>query len=140
MTNLKTAGFRTIICANVQLISKPSQRKLFRCEASEWFFIVEFSWKQPDSEPTFAPKFLKNRSKSQRKHVPMRSIGVVLHRGVFSKNKRGGRCLPLLFLVETAGFEPATPCMSSKYSNHLSYASVPCLGIVSQLWENVKLF
>ena len=28
-------------------------------------------------------------------------------------------------LVETAGFEPATPCMSSKYSNHLSYASVP---------------
>ena len=29
----------------------------------------------------------------------------------------------LLFLVETSGLEPLTPCMSSKYSNQLSYAS-----------------
>ena len=28
------------------------------------------------------------------------------------------------FLVETTGLEPVTPCMSSKYSNQLSYASV----------------
>ena len=27
-------------------------------------------------------------------------------------------------LVETTGLEPVTPCMSSKYSNQLSYASV----------------
>ena len=26
-------------------------------------------------------------------------------------------------LVETTGLEPVTPCMSSKYSNQLSYAS-----------------
>ncbi len=29
----------------------------------------------------------------------------------------------LNFLVETTGIEPVTPCMSSKYSNQLSYAS-----------------
>ena len=29
-----------------------------------------------------------------------------------------------LFLVETIGIEPMTPCMSSMYSNQLSYASV----------------
>ena len=28
------------------------------------------------------------------------------------------------FLVETSGLEPPTPCMSSKYSNQLSYASI----------------
>ena len=28
------------------------------------------------------------------------------------------------YLVETSGLEPLTPCMSSKYSNQLSYASV----------------
>ena len=27
------------------------------------------------------------------------------------------------FLVETGGLEPLTPCMSSRYSNQLSYAS-----------------
>ena len=27
-------------------------------------------------------------------------------------------------LLETTGIEPVTPCMSSKYSNQLSYASV----------------
>lgn len=43
-----------------------------------------------------------------------------------------------LFLVETTGIEPVTPCMSSKYSNHLSYASVPCLGILPQLLAKVK--
>ena len=26
------------------------------------------------------------------------------------------------FLVKTSGLEPPTPCMSSKYSNQLSYA------------------
>ena len=42
------------------------------------------------------------------------------------QQKHNGRVNPpIMFLVETAGFEPATPCMSSKYSNHLSYASVP---------------
>ncbi len=29
-----------------------------------------------------------------------------------------------VLLVETTGLEPVTPCMSSKYSNQLSYASV----------------
>ena len=29
----------------------------------------------------------------------------------------------VFYLVETTGFEPVTPCMSSKYSNQLSYAS-----------------
>ena len=32
-----------------------------------------------------------------------------------------------LFLVETTGIEPVTPCMSSKYSNQLSYASTAIL-------------
>ncbi len=27
-------------------------------------------------------------------------------------------------MVETTGIEPVTPCMSSKYSNQLSYASI----------------
>ena len=38
------------------------------------------------------------------------------------KNKRHhtGACY---LLVETTGLEPVTPCMSSKYSNQLSYAS-----------------
>ena len=31
------------------------------------------------------------------------------------------------FLVETTGIEPVTPCMSSKYSNQLSYASATLL-------------
>ena len=30
----------------------------------------------------------------------------------------------LVVLVETTGIEPVTPCMSSKYSNQLSYASI----------------
>ena len=30
-----------------------------------------------------------------------------------------------VLLVETTGLEPVTSCMSSKYSNQLSYASVP---------------
>ncbi len=30
----------------------------------------------------------------------------------------------LLLLVETIGIEPMTPCMSSRYSNQLSYASI----------------
>ena len=28
------------------------------------------------------------------------------------------------FLVKTSGFEPPTPCMSSRYSNQLSYAFI----------------
>ena len=31
--------------------------------------------------------------------------------------------LAMVFMVETTGIEPVTPCMSSKYSNQLSYAS-----------------
>ena len=30
----------------------------------------------------------------------------------------------MLFLVKTSGLEPPTPCMSSRYSNQLSYAFV----------------
>ena len=32
-------------------------------------------------------------------------------------------CECFFVLVETTGIEPVTPCMSSKYSNQLSYAS-----------------
>ena len=32
--------------------------------------------------------------------------------------------LSALFYLETTGLEPVTPCMSSKYSSQLSYASV----------------
>ena len=39
------------------------------------------------------------------------------------KNKREINSL-LFFMVETAELESATPCMSSKYSNQLSYASI----------------
>ena len=47
-----------------------------------------------------------------------------------------------LEVVETTGFEPVTPCMSSKYSSQLSYASVfPCGGnSISQTQEKVKGF
>ena len=38
-------------------------------------------------------------------------------------NKNNGFVMKPLFLVETSGLEPLTPCMSSKYSNQLSYAS-----------------
>ena len=40
------------------------------------------------------------------------------------KNKKSTAVGAFLFLVETSGLEPLTPCMSSKYSNQLSYASV----------------
>ena len=33
-------------------------------------------------------------------------------------------CECFFVLVETTGIEPVTPCMSSKYSNQLSYASI----------------
>lgn len=33
-------------------------------------------------------------------------------------------CWVVFRVVETTGIEPVTPCMSSKYSNQLSYASV----------------
>ena len=39
-----------------------------------------------------------------------------------AKQKDTQRCL--FVLVETTGIEPVTPCMSSKYSNQLSYASI----------------
>ena len=42
----------------------------------------------------------------------------------FRQTKRTPRGCPFC-LVETGGLEPLTPCMSSKYSNQLSYASVP---------------
>ena len=37
--------------------------------------------------------------------------------------KKKDRLCDLFLLVETTGIEPVTPCMSSKYSNQLSYAS-----------------
>ena len=40
-----------------------------------------------------------------------------------SPNKKGHFTGVLFYLVETSGLEPLTPCMSSKYSNQLSYAS-----------------
>ena len=40
-----------------------------------------------------------------------------------SKTKKAPLWVLFLFLVETSGLEPLTPCMSSKYSNQLSYAS-----------------
>ncbi len=48
------------------------------------------------------------------------------------------------FLVETTRFELVTPCMSSKYSNQLSYASVWFLNQRALLYhsclENASLF
>ncbi len=41
-----------------------------------------------------------------------------------SPNKKGYRVGIPFCLVETGGLEPLTPCMSSKYSNQLSYASI----------------
>ena len=39
-----------------------------------------------------------------------------------------------VFVVETTGIEPVTPCMSSKYSNQLSYASIVLrLYIIAQI-------
>ena len=46
---------------------------------------------------------------------------------IFLRKKVGIAFAMPTFLVETDGFEPSTPCMSSKYSNQLSYASVPGL-------------
>ena len=43
------------------------------------------------------------------------------------------------FVVETVGIEPTTPCMSSMYSNHLSYASAT-VDIISHAAEFVKGF
>ena len=42
---------------------------------------------------------------------------------LFYQSKRHPNRVPFA-LVETTGLEPVTPCMSSKYSNQLSYASV----------------
>ena len=39
------------------------------------------------------------------------------------QNKNALRTKCVFVLVETDGFEPSTPCMSSMYSNQLSYAS-----------------
>lgn len=41
----------------------------------------------------------------------------------------------ITYMVETTGIEPVTPCMSSKYSNQLSYASVICGCIVTHKKE-----
>ncbi len=53
-------------------------------------------------------------------------------------------------MVETTGIEPVTPCMSSKYSNQLSYASIASRSIIitqtgsfvkpirKVFWENGK--
>ena len=39
-------------------------------------------------------------------------------------NKKPWKTTVFCCLVETVGIEPTTPCMSSMYSNHLSYASM----------------
>ena len=44
-------------------------------------------------------------------------------RECFMKKKSTVLHTMLFLLVETSGLEPLTPCMSSKYSNQLSYAS-----------------
>ncbi len=50
-------------------------------------------------------------------------------------------------MVKMEGFEPTTPCMSSKYSNQLSYTFifnwrpfVPCLNIIIYFLPECKLF
>ena len=44
-------------------------------------------------------------------------------RGRLSHKRKRIAVAILFLLVETTGIEPVTPCMSSKYSNQLSYAS-----------------
>ena len=44
-------------------------------------------------------------------------------RAVPSKMNKSTQLGAFVHLVETTGLEPVTPCMSSKYSNQLSYAS-----------------
>lgn len=43
-------------------------------------------------------------------------------------------------LVETDGFEPSTPCMSSMYSNQLSYASTIRLGYYITVHIKLQVF
>ena len=43
-------------------------------------------------------------------------------------------------VVETAELESATPCMSSKYSNQLSYASVFAFDIIHSFFSLVNAF
>ena len=45
----------------------------------------------------------------------------------------------VVFSMETTGIEPVTPCMSSKYSNQLSYASVT-VGIIAHCFGKIKRF
>ena len=42
------------------------------------------------------------------------------------------------FLVRMSGLEPPTPCMSSKYSDQLSY-TLKCLSMISQGCVFVKM-
>ncbi len=53
----------------------------------------------------------------------------------------------IFFVVETTGLGPVTPCMSSKYSNQLSYASTRMLCyystaqmILQEVFENFSCF
>ena len=46
----------------------------------------------------------------------------------------------LFFMVETTGIEPVTPCMSSKYSNQLSYASTRLEYYTTNKNKNQPLF
>ena len=56
-------------------------------------------------------------------------------------NKKTHTCVCEFLLVETAGIEPATSCMSSMHSNQLSYASKAyilyhiCFGIAIAFWN-----
>ena len=56
-------------------------------------------------------------------------VGEIHRYYVFSKIKKRGKPL-FLILVETVELESTTPCMSSKYSNQLSYASVVLLRLI----------
>ena len=55
-------------------------------------------------------------------------------------DKKTDKLKLVCFLVETAELESATPCMSSKYSNQLSYASVFAFDIIHSFFSLVNAF
>ena len=54
----------------------------------------------------------------------MRSIFHKSRKGFISLKKTDRPMICRFFLVGTGGLEPLTPCMSSRYSNQLSYAPI----------------
>ena len=85
-----------------------------------------------------AEKFIRVRKSAKIKKDPERVWLRVLARwGIckqaYSREKSKKRRVPAtrlrveaLDLVKTSGLEPPTPCMSSRYSNQLSYAFICC--------------